>query len=91
MSPIQSATSYSATTGWRAIPGRGARHYSARLVASATDHGLRFSIYQRAAAGEWQWTTIDRAQVRDAESRSLLNRYRRNACGGSDYVTAPTC
>lgn len=63
-----------------------------RIKVDAAGEGLRFSIWESSteAQGERPWTEVTEYQVKEDTSRALLNRVRRDVCGGEpEFFRAP--
>lgn len=61
-----------------------------RLKADASKSGLRFSIWAPTKDGEMAWEGVTERQLKEDTYRALLNKIRRDVCGGTgDFFEAP--
>ncbi len=80
-------------TGWTEYKVRqdGAQqHMMFRIKADATKSGLLFSIWAPIEDGEMAWQGITEHQLKEDTHRALLNKIRRDVCGGTaDFFEDP--
>lgn len=76
-----------AETGWTEFKmgtNRGSREYlTLRIKVEATAGGVTFTAWEPTQTGEVPWDFISQRQVADPVYKTLLNKIRRDVCGGT--------